>query len=248
MHARRLLAREEHKISQRIQQARARAHDKQWLATADLLQVGPIWAAAAATADTEPTAAAALRKCEDRLRVLHPYAMEYYDMCREDDARPLDAMLETAPMFGRAPHVQVSNATASGLAPAATASAGQALLANADAGQLPEPAQIGDAAERTEYQARQLAQQLQDRARAGERPPFERHELMIVLETITSLPGTIIEAIACEAENTARTASGPAQLAADSFPDVAYGAASATSAAESRTLDAQSHGSHPSIS
>lgn len=209
-HARQVLAFEEHKISRRIQQAVARAHDRQWIADADLLQVGPIWAAAAAIADTDPAAAAALRNCEDRLYVLHPYAMDYYDMCRENGARPLAAMLEVAPMFGRPAHVQASDMTAP----------------------HPQPVRIADPVERAEYQVRQLAQRLQDRARASGRLQFERQELILILEAVSDLPGNLIETIAREAEDKPRPASGPARQAADSFPDHGHHAASAADGAE----------------
>ena len=55
--------------------ARARwapAYDARWLAQADLFQAGRVWGAAAPYADTDPEAASALRKAEDRLRCLHP--------------------------------------------------------------------------------------------------------------------------------------------------------------------------------
>src|SRR5258708_5044920 len=53
----------------------APALDARWLAQADLLQAGQAWGGAAPYADTDPEAAAALRRAEERLRTLHPYAM-----------------------------------------------------------------------------------------------------------------------------------------------------------------------------
>jgi len=88
------------------QQARLRwapAHDRVWLARADLLQAARAWSAAACYADTDPVAASAMRKCEERLRKLHPYAMARYDRLLGDGLRALDAMREAAPLFGRAP-------------------------------------------------------------------------------------------------------------------------------------------------
>ena len=51
----------------------------------------------------EPAAATAMRKTEDRLRDLHPYAMARYDRLRADGMSPADAMREAAPLFARAP-------------------------------------------------------------------------------------------------------------------------------------------------
>ena len=65
----------------------APAHDLRWLAQADLLQAARVWGAAAAYADADPAAASAVRKCEERLRVLHPYAMARYDRLRSEGAR-----------------------------------------------------------------------------------------------------------------------------------------------------------------
>ena len=84
----------------------APALDARWLAQSDLLQVAGVWGAAAAYADGDPAAATALRKSEERLRTLHPYAMARYDRLREDGASPLDAMCAAAPLFVRAPHAR----------------------------------------------------------------------------------------------------------------------------------------------
>jgi hypothetical protein len=68
---------DEHERSARAQ-ARARwtaAHDARWLSQADLLQAAGTWGAAAPWADTDPAAASAMRKSEERLRTLHPFAM-----------------------------------------------------------------------------------------------------------------------------------------------------------------------------
>lgn len=61
---------------------------------------------AAAYADGDSGAAAALRKSEERLRTLHPYAMARYDRLREEGASPIDAMREAAPLFVRAPYAR----------------------------------------------------------------------------------------------------------------------------------------------
>ena len=60
----------------------APAHDPRFLNQADLFQAARAWSAAAAYADADPDADAAARKCEERLRMLHPYAMAWYDRLR----------------------------------------------------------------------------------------------------------------------------------------------------------------------
>ncbi len=84
----------------------APAHDARWLTGAAVLDAARAWAAAASYADADPSAAAALRKCEDRLRQLHPYAMARYDRLRAEGMTAVDAMCEAAPMFDRPPHAR----------------------------------------------------------------------------------------------------------------------------------------------
>jgi hypothetical protein len=91
---------------QRARAGWAPAHDTLWLAQADLLQAARIWSAAAAYADVDPTAASAERKCEERLRALHPYAMARYDRLRSDGAGAFDAMRQALPLFAQAPHAR----------------------------------------------------------------------------------------------------------------------------------------------
>ena len=84
----------------------AAARDPRFLGQADLLQAARAWSAAAAYADADPEAADAVRTCEQRLRVLHPYAMAWYDRLRGEGAAPFDAMREALPLFARAPHAR----------------------------------------------------------------------------------------------------------------------------------------------
>lgn len=89
----------------------AAALDPAWLHHAGLLQTARVWGAAMPYADRavpwyEPAAAAAVRKCEDRLRVLHPYAMARYDRLRGDGMTPAEAMREAAPLFTRPPQAR----------------------------------------------------------------------------------------------------------------------------------------------
>jgi hypothetical protein len=84
----------------------APAHDPRWLAQADLLQAARVWGAAAAYADADPAAASTVRKCEERLRVVHPYAMAWYDRLRSEGAGAFEAMRQAVPLFGRVPHAR----------------------------------------------------------------------------------------------------------------------------------------------
>ena len=82
--------------------------DPDWLRQASLFQAAQAWGAAMPYADRavpwyEPAAAAAMRRCEDRLRELHPHAMARYDRLRSEGAEPFDAMREAAALFGQAP-------------------------------------------------------------------------------------------------------------------------------------------------
>ena len=104
--ARRVLDGQEHTARAQARARWAPAHDARWLAQADLLQAAGTWGAAAPWAGTDPAAASAMRKSEERLRTLHPFAMARYDRLRSDGANPLDAMREAAPLFGLHPHAR----------------------------------------------------------------------------------------------------------------------------------------------
>jgi hypothetical protein len=65
-----------------------------------------VWAAAAGCADDDPAALPALRKCEERLRELHPYAMAWYDRLRGGGTGAVEAMRQAVPMFGRASYAR----------------------------------------------------------------------------------------------------------------------------------------------
>jgi hypothetical protein len=84
----------------------APAHDSRWLAQSDLLQTARVWSAAVAYAEADPTAGSAVRRCEERLRALHPYAMAWYDRLRGEGTGAIEAMHMAVPLFGRAPHVR----------------------------------------------------------------------------------------------------------------------------------------------
>lgn len=211
----RVLEAQERLIVQQIRAAWAPAHDRKWLTAADLLQTARTWAAAVAHAGTDPTAAAAQRKCEDRLRQLHPYAMAFYDRIRGDGAEALDAMRQAAPMFSRAPHVRVGDPVPERHSLTVGGTTGRPDARAIESG---GPMSHDDEAERIEDRARHIAQRLQARVQASGRPPLNREELTIVLESVTSLSESTIEVIACEAAGASDTPKGPAQQAASNFP------------------------------
>jgi hypothetical protein len=84
----------------------APSQDRQWMAAAGLIETARAWSAAAAYASADPAAAAAMDRCEARLRELHPYAMASYDRMRGEGAGQFDAMRDALPLFSRAPYAR----------------------------------------------------------------------------------------------------------------------------------------------
>lgn len=101
--AQRALRQQAQALREQARLSYAPAHDPQWLAQADFVQTARAWGGAACFADSDPAASLALRRCEGRLRELHPYAMARYDRLRTEGMTPLDAMRETVPLFARSP-------------------------------------------------------------------------------------------------------------------------------------------------
>jgi hypothetical protein len=210
------------------EQARLRwgpAHDPRWLAQADLLQTARAWSGAASYADTDPVAASAMRKSEERLRRLHPYAMARYDRLRSEGAGPLDAMRTAAPLFARAPHARPGDAGAPRRPIGAPSE-------QEDSQQLGEHPVVAPRAEpgaderaRAELRGREIAERLRDRARAAGAGELHQHELEVVLEIVTNLPSDMVRRIAADyppAVRGSRHSPGAGQtavrLAAGSFP------------------------------
>lgn len=84
----------------------APALDDTWLAQADLLQVARIWGDAASVAQESPLAAEVVKKCEGRLRQIHPHAMQHYDRLLSCGLHRADAMVRAAPFFARNPNIR----------------------------------------------------------------------------------------------------------------------------------------------
>jgi len=188
----------------------APALDPRWLRQADLLDTARAWGAAMPYADRdvpwyEPSAATAMRKCEDRLRDLHPYAMARYDRLRAEGAGPADAMREAAPLFAYAPHAHgAPTASRPQLGPGD----GQGIAWTVDApGPISPQPGAGTAA--LESRGRQILAALQARARAQGRDPLDEDEQRTVLETVTDLPPDVIDRIVPSGSaSTASTAAG----------------------------------------
>jgi len=209
----------------------AAARDRRFLAQADLLQAARAWSAATAYADADPEAADAARTCEQRLRVLHPYAMARYDRLRSDGAAPLDAMREALPLFTRAPHARPGDPVAERRGLAAPDSPGTAAWdSSADNPGVAQAAADSSATRQAEQRGQQIMRELQARALAGRGYALSPDELVTTLGAITTLPGDVIARLA-RADSQDRVAWGAERTRADDL-----GSASAASVpAASRT-------------
>ncbi|MFC0862386.1 hypothetical protein ACFHYQ_08760 [Sphaerimonospora cavernae] len=193
--ARRALERQAHAVRQAARARWAPAHDAHWLGEADLLDVGRIWSAAVPHADDDPTAEAAVRKCEERLRTLHPHAMAHYDQLRADGLDRLAAMHQAAPSFSRDARDPASRRAA------VTVGVGQeAVFDRFEHGPFREDWERS----RWERAAEQRACELLDEMEAcpgGATPHIE--ELRSTLESRTNLPLQAIDAAVAERARTA---------------------------------------------
>lgn len=174
----------------------APAHDSRWLAQADLLQTARTWSAAAAYADAEPAAGAAMRKSEERLRVLHPYAMAWYDRLRSEGVGAVEAMRQAVPLFGRAPHPRPGDPAAErrGLtAPAGLDAEPRDDDAHRDGR---EPDADPGPGRKVEQRGYQIVHELQARAVAERGYALSSDELTTTLGAMTTLPGDVIARLA----------------------------------------------------
>jgi hypothetical protein len=213
----------------------APARDPRFMDQADLLQAARTWSAAAAYADADPEAADAVRTCEQRLRVLHPYAMAWYDRLRGDGAAPLDAMREALPLFARAPHARPGDPGAERRSLTAPDS-GDTTSWNGSTDD-PGEAQADDdssAIRHAEQRGQQIVQELQARALAERGYALSPDELVTTLGATTTLPGDVIARLA-RADSQDRVARGAERTRADDL-----GSASAAS-----FPGGIAHGEHP---
>ncbi|TDC91975.1 hypothetical protein [Actinomadura sp. 7K507] len=161
-----------------------RAHDRKWLRQANLLDVAEAWAAAVPHASGNASAALAARKCEERLRHLHPHAMSHYDRFRSEGKDPLDAMTEAAPFFTRDPNVRTGDPAAQrGELLEGTGAEWASRFHGPERGDWEEA--------RREQRANQIANELRTKLRLHGHEP-QPEELRTVLEITTNLPEHII--------------------------------------------------------
>ena len=192
----------------------APARDPRFLAQADLLQAARVWSAAVAYADTDPEAADAVRRCEQRLRVLHPYAMAWYDRLRSDGAAPLDAMREALPLFDRAPHARPGDPAVERRGLATPDGPGAASWDGADDSAVAEAAADSLASGQAERRGQQIVRELQARALAERGYALNPDELVTTLGATTTLPGDVIARLA-RADSQDRVAWGAERTRAD---------------------------------
>ena len=202
----------------------AAARDPRFLDQADLLQAARAWSAAVAYADADPEAADAVRACEQRLRVLHPYAMARYDRLRGEGTAPLDAMREALPLFARAPHARPGDPAAERRSLAAPDGRGTASWdSSADDSGVAQGAADFGAIRQAEQRGRQIVRELQARALAERGYALGPDELVTTLGATTTLPGDVIARLA-RADSQGHVAWGAERTRADDL-----GSASAAS-------------------
>ena len=188
----------------------APARDPRFLAQADLLQAARTWSAAAAYADADPEAADAVRRCEQRLRVLHPYAMAWYDRLRSEGAGAFDAMRQALPLFARAPYARPGDP------------GGQRRALEYDAasrerdvdGGVRLPGAGSDLDLKAEQRGHRIAERLQARALAERGRVLSPDELTTTLGATTTLPSDVIARLA-HADSWDLVAAGADQAQAD---------------------------------
>jgi len=176
----------------------APALDHGWVQQADFFQAARAWGAAMPYADPsapwyEPAAETAMRRCEERLRALHPNAMARYDRLRGQGMGPAEAMHEAAFLFAGPPRAYDPAYTprpaldaGNGENPTWAATKPSAVVE--DSGDL-------TAADAQERRGRQIINALQARARAQGGGLLGEAEQRIVLETVTNLPADVIDRV-----------------------------------------------------
>jgi hypothetical protein len=169
------------------------ALDPHWLRQADLLRVAQAWGLAVPYAERgepwhDPTAAIAVRRCEERLRDLHPYAMAFYDRLRSEDVGQIEAMASAAPLFARYPRPYDASS-----APRSSLDAGAGTVVPWLAEELTPDTDGADGSETLARRGREIVDGLQARAAEKGRDPLGAAELRVVLESITNLPDEVID-------------------------------------------------------
>jgi hypothetical protein len=132
----------------------APALDPAWLRRATLIETAQAWGAALPYSDRatpwgESAAASAMRRCEERLRELHPFAMARYDRLRGDGLGPAEAMREAAPLFALHPQARDGSYTPRPMLETAPSADNAASPATAPSSAGPAPAADGRPARTT---------------------------------------------------------------------------------------------------
>ena len=150
---------------------------------------------------TDPAAASSMRKSEERLRTLYPFAMARYDRLRAEGAEPLGAMREASPLFGYHPHARPADHRP---VPGIEAAAGATPEPEVADGTLPGPEPEPDPYPDAEHRGQLIAERLQARALYERGAELTPDELTIALEQTTSLPPEVIARLArAQSEETA---------------------------------------------
>ena len=195
----------------------AAARDPRFTGQADLFQAARAWSAAASYADADPEAADAVRACEQRLRVLHPYAMAWYDRLRGGGTALFDAMREALPLFDRAPHAHPGDPAAERPGLPVPDSPGTASRdSGIDDSGMGRAAADSSATRQAEQRGRQIVQELQARALAERGYALSPDELVTTLGATTTLPGDVIVKLA-HADSQDRMAWGAERTRADAL-------------------------------
>jgi hypothetical protein len=180
----RALNEERHAVFEQARIRWAPAHSREWLRDADLLQVADAWSAALPYIAEHPAAASAVRKCEERLRELHPQAMGQYDRFRSDGMSPVDGMLKAVPYFANDPRTRTSEPVNREALHEGTGLSWQSTEHG--------PARADWEKSRQEQRARQIITDLQQKLRDGQQSHLASDELRTVLTVTTNLPDDVI--------------------------------------------------------
>ncbi|MBO2447123.1 hypothetical protein J4573_08495 [Actinomadura barringtoniae] len=201
--------------SERARAVWAPAHDRQWLRQADLPHVAAAWCAAVPyAAEGRADAGSAVRKCEDRLRDLHPHAMSHYDRLRIEGIEPLDAMQRAAPFFQRDPNVRDG-------APVRTRELSPGTGTTWAANQHGPSREERESA-RAEQRAHRILDEFVTRLSHQGRTHIPPSELRTLLDVTTNLPSHVIDKVVQARAATQADIPGPtrtaAEVSADNFP------------------------------
>lgn len=193
-----------------FREARSRwspAHDRKWLRYARLLDVAQAWGAAVPYAADNAAAASAVRKCEDRLRDLHPHAMSHYDRLRDEGKDHLVAMQAAVPFFTRDPNVRTGEPSPQ-----------RAGLEEGTGDRWAATVHGPDRHEWEQARQEQRARHIVDRLQSDHGHDLDPGQLRTTLEATTNLPDDVIATATPVRAHVAVEPAAQARIAADGFP------------------------------